>query len=164
MSIIRLLFFLIILFVSTSSMAQNKTGNIEITGDSLRTMILTTEGLLKMKQITLVAKGHDEKMHKYEGVLLLDVLSSAGVKFGEKAKKTTSASYVLVKGADNYRVIFSLAEIDTLFTDKKIMIASMEDNSPLPSNVGPFQIVAPGEKKHSRWVRQVVSIKVVTVY
>jgi DMSO/TMAO reductase YedYZ molybdopterin-dependent catalytic subunit len=127
-------------------------------------MILTTEGLLKMKQITLVAKGHDEKMHKYEGVLLLDVLSSAGVKFGEKAKKTTSASYVLVKGADNYRVIFSLAEIDTLFTDKKIMIASMEDNSPLPSNVGPFQIVAPGEKKHSRWVRQVVSIKVVTVY
>ena len=144
--------------------AYAQTGNLQVSGDSLQTITLTGGDLQALKHISLEAKGHDEIIHRYDGVLLSDVLTKAGVPLGEHGKKTTSASYVLVKAADNYSCLFALAEVDTLFTDKIILLADKQDGQALPSHAGPYQVIVPGEKKHARWIRQVVSLQVITAH
>ena len=44
------------------------------------------------------------------------------------------------------------------FTDRVVLLADRRDNQPLPTAEGPLRLVIPDEKRHARWVRQVVSI------
>jgi len=62
-----------------------------------------------------------------------------------------------------YRVVFALAELDPAFTDRVILLADRADGQPLDNKTGPFRIVVPGEKRMARWVRQVITLKVVQV-
>ena len=45
-------------------------------------------------------------------------------------------------------------------TDRAILLAECRDGKPLAAPTGPLRVVVPGEKRHSRWVRQVVTLKV----
>jgi|GEM_PF-6478356 len=45
-------------------------------------------------------------------------------------------------------------------TSKTIKLADKRDGKPLDAKQGPWQIVATGELKHARWVRQVTALKV----
>jgi hypothetical protein len=70
--------------------------------------------------------------------------------------------YVVVTGADGYRVVFALAELDAAFTGRAVILADSRDGGALPPNAAPFQLIVPGEKRPARWVRQVVAIEVLT--
>ena len=59
-----------------------------------------------------------------------------------------------------YRVVFSLAELATAFTDRVVLIADSRDGAALSAHEGPFRLVVPGEKREARWVRQVTAIDV----
>jgi hypothetical protein len=72
-----------------------------------------------------------------------------------------AASSVLVEAADKYQVVFALPELDSLFTDRVILLADTCDGKPLPEKNGPLQIIVPDEKRHARWVRQVKSLTIV---
>jgi hypothetical protein len=68
-----------------------------------------------------------------------------------------------VEGADDYRVVIALPELDPGFTDRVILLADKVDGHPLDSKSGPFRVIVPGEKRMARWVRQAVSLKIVSV-
>jgi hypothetical protein len=53
-----------------------------------------------------------------------------------------------------------LAELDSTFTDKTVILAYSVDGKPLPQGVGPFRIVVPGDKKPARSSFQVMSFVV----
>jgi hypothetical protein len=40
------------------------------------------------------------------------------------------------------------------------LLADRRDDKPLSGQAGPLQVIVPGEKKHARWVRQAIRIKV----
>jgi hypothetical protein len=67
------------------------------------------------------------------------------------------------EAADNYRVIFSLAEFNSSFQDSEIIVADTMDGAPIPGALGPFRLVAPREKRPARWVERVKSLTVVRV-
>ena len=69
-------------------------------------------------------------------------------------------AYVLVEAADNYRVVFSLAELDAGFLDSDVLVADTLDGAPLGPGEGPFKLVAPHDKRPARWVR---TSKLITV-
>jgi hypothetical protein len=140
-----------------------KAQNITISGDSLETQTISMGTFQDMHQSVVMAKAHDEKVHRYTGVSLADLLKKTGVLLGDSAKRNTVKSYIVVTAADNYRAIYSLAEIDPLFANRLIILANKMDKRPLPATEGPLQIIVPGEKKHARWVRQVNSIQLVVV-
>jgi hypothetical protein len=71
------------------------------------------------------------------------------------------ATYVLVEAADNYRVVFSLAELDSGFLDSEVLLADTMDGAALAAGEGPFKLVAPHEKRPARWVKMVRSLMVV---
>jgi len=99
----------------------------------------------------------------FEGVPLKALLERAGVWFGETMKGKRLASCLLVEGADDYRVVIALPEIDPAFTDKQIILAFLKDGKPLDAKEGPYRIVIPDEKRMARWVRHVTTLKVVEV-
>ena len=157
----KILFILpaLLLAVTFSGFSQGVT----ISGDGITPLTITKAMFADMKQVVIMAKAHDEKVHRYSGVPLTDILAKAGLAQGDSAKKRTILTYVEVTAADNYKAIYTLPEIDPLFASRVIILADRADKKPLPAEYGPFQIIVPGEKKHARWMRQVTSIRVVKV-
>jgi hypothetical protein len=52
------------------------------------------------------------------------------------------------------------AELGSSFMDKAVYMVTKRDGKALSDSDGPFQLVAPGEKRAGRWVRQVTALKI----
>lgn len=133
---------------------------IRVAGDVPRALELTSEGFAKLPRQTVQAKAHDGKESRYEGVSLVALLAKAGVPTGKDLRGPAMALYIVAEASDGYRVTFAISELDSSFTDRVILLADRRDGKPLSTREGPLQIVVPGEKKHARWVRQVIRLKV----
>lgn len=116
--------------------------------------------LAAMPRSTALAKDKQGMEHSFSGVALRDIFKEAGVTTGRQLRGENMVKYVLVTCADNYRVVFSLAELDSSFTDRVVILADQMEGKPLPAGVGPFRIIVPGEKKPARNCFQVTGIAV----
>ncbi len=96
----------------------------------------------------------------YEGVSMAEILQRAGAPLGKSLRGKQMLLYLLVTASDGYHAVFALAELDPDFTDKVVLLADRRDGHPLATTEGPFRIVAPGEKRHARWVRNVIALSV----
>ena len=114
-----------------------------------------------LSRSSLKTLGRDGKEHVYSGVLLSELLTKSGIALGNK--RESIISYVILKAKDGYKSIFSLAEIDPLFAEQPILIADKIDGNALSHSDAPFQIIVPGDKIQTRWVRQLVSIELVRI-
>jgi DMSO/TMAO reductase YedYZ molybdopterin-dependent catalytic subunit len=138
------------------------TAELRISGAVTTPLVLTVADLKTMPRKKLsVVNPHDKKTEAYEGVLLEELLRKAGVPQGENLRGPSMASYVLAEAADGYRVVFSLAELDSGIVDSEMIVADTMDGAPLGEKQGPFRLVAPHEKRPARWVRMLKSITVV---
>jgi hypothetical protein len=99
----------------------------------------------------------------FVGVPLKALLEKAGVAFGEAIRGKRLASCLLVEAADGYRVVIALPEIDSAFTDRRVVLAFLRDGKPLDEKEGPYRIVIPDEKRMARWVKRVTTLKIVDV-
>jgi DMSO/TMAO reductase YedYZ molybdopterin-dependent catalytic subunit len=118
------------------------------------------EDLRQWPAETFTAKDHDGNDHTFQGVRLVRLLEAAGVTLGAQLRGKNLSKYVLATAADGYQVVFSLPELDAEFADAGIFLVYSTDGHPLSSDTGPFRIVVPDDKKHARWIRQIVSIEV----
>jgi DMSO/TMAO reductase YedYZ molybdopterin-dependent catalytic subunit len=166
----RIALFAMVLLLCSVSLAQQQpapakptTGPSEVKiGGAVKTpYTVTLEDLKQMPRKTLrVDNAHSQKTEVYEGVPLAALLQKAGVPQGEQVRGAAMTTYVLVDAADDYRVVFSLAELDSSFLDSDVILADTMDGAPLGSGLGPFRLVAPHEKRPARWVDMVRSITV----
>jgi DMSO/TMAO reductase YedYZ molybdopterin-dependent catalytic subunit len=133
---------------------------LQVIGEVSHPLALSAADLAKFKHQSVRAKRHDGVESQFEGVPLVDILAKAGVPVGSDLRGPAMALYLIVEASDGYRASFALAELDLAFTDRVILLADSRDGQPLSARDGPLQIVVPGEKKHARWVRQVIKLKV----
>lgn len=159
----------IIILLGLSIFAQSSTAvsQSKATADILRveieggkTLELKTADLAKLPRREVKARDHDGKETIYEGIDLREVLQLAGIKFDKESARLNLTRYLLVEAADKYRVVFAFAEIDSAFTDKIILLAEKSDGKLLSEKNGHWQIIVPDEKKQARWVRQVITLKI----
>jgi hypothetical protein len=93
------------------------------------------------------------------------------VLFGPKLHGARLMAFVVAEGApppisapigrtaEDYRALFSLAELDATFTNEDpVILAVTQDGKPLSERDGPYRIVVPGDNRQSRWVRDVKMI------
>lgn len=147
----------------TKAQSSGAAAELRINGAVSTPLVLTVRDLKKMPRKTLaVVNPHDKKKETYEGVLLEELLRRAGVPQGEKLRGSSMATYVLAEAEDGYRVIFSLAELDSGILESGVIVADTLDGAPLADKQGPFRLVAPHEKRPARWVRMLKSITVVS--
>lgn len=134
---------------------------LKIDGNVATPLSLSLADLKKMPRQTLkVVNPHSKKTETYQGVPLAELLHRAGVPQGEQLRGKAMTTYVLATAADNYRVVFSLAELDSAFLDSGVIVADTLDGAPLGPNEGPLKLVAPHDKRPARWIRMVKSISV----
>lgn len=151
--------FLTILATSVVS-AQTPAATIVVQGEVTHPLKLNATDISKMKKTEVTATDHDGKSHRYSGVPIADLLQQAGVTQGAQLRGKNMSKYLLVKASDGYEVVFALAELDTAFTNRVVILADQVDGQPLPAGIGPFRIVVPGEKKPARGVREVTTMTI----
>ena len=144
---------------STISAAEPGFALIVRSGEGRETRMSLSE-IAKLPRTRIQAKDEKGKDSVWEGPLLSEVLRAGGVKFGEAIRGNGLANYVLAGAADGYRVVFALPEMDPAFTDLTFLLADRRDGQPLGEVEGKLRIVVPHEKRHARWVRQVVALSI----
>jgi hypothetical protein len=155
-------FTLLIMFAGCfSAAAQEKEPPVlVVTTEEGGTVPLTAQDWAKLTRTKAQVKEKDGKEATFAGVSLVEVLRSAGVPFGEHLRGPRVANYVVVEAADGYRATFALAEIDPSTSDKLILLVDRREGEALAKESGPLRLIVPGDKIHSRWVRQVNWISV----
>jgi hypothetical protein len=123
---------------------------------------LTAAQIANAPHVTVDARDHDAAA-QFEGVPLSTALSLGGIALGDTMRGPRMAEALVVEAADGYKVVFALAEVDPAFATREIIVADKRDGKPMDAKEGPLRIVAPGDKRPARWVRQVTTLKVIAV-
>jgi hypothetical protein len=121
-------------------------------------IVLSAQTIAGLPRQTITVTEEHGTTATYSGVDLDAVLVAAGAPKGTAISGPALASYVLVRAADGYRVVFALPELDAAFTDRVTLLADQRNGAPLPPDLGPFRIIVPGEKRHARWIHAVTEI------
>ncbi len=129
-------------------------------GDVARELTLTRADLAQLPRVTVTGQPHGGAEAEYSGVFLGEIMARAGLPTGADLRGAEMVRYVVIEAADGYRALFALAELDSRFREEVPILADQKDGKPLDAEVGPFQIIAPTEMRHARWVRQVQCIRV----
>ena len=115
--------------------------------------------LEKLRAVAVTLEDDSGQSSDYIGVPLAQLLQSVGVPLGESVRGVRLAEFVVVRAADGYRALFSLAEIDPIFRERTLLLCYGKNGGPLPAKEGPLRVVVADEKRHARWVRQVTAIE-----
>ncbi len=127
------------------------TGSLLVKGEVSNPFVLGPGDFAKMKRVSIRVKDRDEKEHDFSGIAVRDILQRAGAPMGTQLRGKNMNKYLLVGSKDGYHTVFALAELDSGYTDRVILLVDQVDGQPLPAKQGPFRIIVPGEKKHARW-------------
>jgi hypothetical protein len=102
---------------------------------------------------------HTKANETYAGVPVIDLLKKLGVP--DKPRGKQFKIYLVAAGSDGYEVVYSLGEVTPDVHDATVLVADSEDGKPIADD-GPLKMVATGEKRPARWVRNLVAIRVMT--
>jgi hypothetical protein len=142
----------------------NTAEMLAVTGVVKQELHLTAADWNALPRTKITAKGeHDTQPRVYEGVLLKDLLTKAGVPSGKDMHGSPMMLGVVAGAADNYHVLFSLGELDSSFGGATVLVADRADGQPFGAKVGPLRLIVVGDKLGNRWVRMLTSLTVVQV-
>lgn len=153
-----LLFSMMLLLVHAGRAQQ--AAAVKVVGEVITPLTLTAADLAAMPRTEASAKDKQGVMHRFSGVSIADILNKAGVTTGKQLRGENLSKYLLVSCADGYQVVFSLAELDSSFTDRVVILADQEEGKPLAAGIGPFRLIVPGEKKPARNCFQVTTLAI----
>lgn len=133
--------------------------SLTVRGVDGKTAVVTSTDLARLTHHTIKTLDHGSPA-TFEGVLLKDVLAKVNLPVGEKYHGTAASYYLLAEGRDGYKALYAWAELDPGFMDKPVYVVTKRDGKALPDNAKPFQLVAPGEKRGARWLRQLTTLTI----
>lgn len=150
------LFLLMGVFASNAQVDQQQFVN--VSGEVATPLRLQISDLLRMERLEVTLKDREGTDHAYTGVPIRAILDSAGVTLGRRLRGENLSKYLLVKCADGYEVLFSLAELDADFGNLTVVLADQMDGKPIADGRGPFRLVVPGDKALARSSFEVISL------
>ena len=100
---------------------------------------------------------HTKADESYSGVPLIALLTPLGV--SDKPHGKDLRLYVVVAGSDGYEAVYSIGEVTPDLSNSTVIVADTENGKALAAD-GPLKLIATGEKRPARWVRNLMAIKV----
>ena len=97
---------------------------------------------------------------EFTGVLLWDLLGSAGVTTNPNIKHDLLRKYVLVTGSNCYQQLFSLGEIAPSIGGSHQIMVAYKENGQLLTTDGFARLVVPGDKEGARRISNIIRIEV----
>jgi hypothetical protein len=147
---------------TASSPAAHSAPVVELIGLAGQHRSVDANDLAKLAHLEATVSSHNVQ-GRYRGVSLGDVLLLVDRPAGATFRGKALATAVSVEASDGYRVVFALAELDSGFTNKVILLADAKNGAPMDTTEGPFRIVVPDEKRPARWAKKVIRIRLVGV-
>ncbi|GAA5481978.1 hypothetical protein [Haloferula sargassicola] len=117
----------------------------------------------KLPRTKVNATSRSEEKTVFEGVPIGEILKLLHAPTGDQRRAEKMKLMVLMTARDGYQTAFSLAELDDSFRKRGIILADSASGKSLSDFEGPLMIVVPDEERHSRWIRQVSQIALITV-
>lgn len=151
---------LLLAIVCPAPVRADGPAEVTITNLQGKSETLTARSLADSPRATLTAKDRDGVEHRFEGVEIHELLMRVDVSTGEDLRGPRMRELVTIEGADGYSVAYSIGELSPKFTDRKVLLADRIDGMPLAAETGPYRVIVEGDKRHSRWVRNVARIRV----
>jgi DMSO/TMAO reductase YedYZ molybdopterin-dependent catalytic subunit len=155
----KIAFSLAIILWALCAWAQT-SATVKVVGEVLTPLTLTAADLAALPRTIASANDKQGVSHTFSGVAVAEIFNKAGVTTGKQLRGENLAKYLLVTCADGYQVVFSLAELDSSFTDRVAILADQEEGKPLSASTGPFRLIVPGEKKPARNCFQVTTLAI----
>lgn len=125
-----------------------------------KTIDLTLAALAALPHVAItVHNEHTKADETYSGVPVIALLTPLGV--SDKPRGKQLRLYIVAYGSDGYEVVYAIGEVTPDVHDATVMVADTEDGKPIAAD-GPLKLVATGEKRPARWVRNLVGIEVKT--
>jgi len=141
--------------VATPVLAQD----LKVTVQGRDTVVLTPAEIraLPRARATITVKGASVV---YEGAVLHEALLKAGVVAGERLMGRYLNQIVVLRAADGFASILSIAETDPVYRANPVILADTVNGQPLDAREGPYRVVVDGDLRPSRSPRAVVSVEV----
>ena len=133
---------------------------LRVTGKVERPLVLSEVDLQALPRKHLAVTDEKGAPVTYDGVPVVELLRRTGVPLGKQLRGPQMKLYIIVSATDGYRVVFALPEFDPDFTDRVIILADRRDGHVLVPPEGPFRLIVAGEKRHARWVREVIALDI----
>lgn len=125
-------------------------------GDKSATWTVTQLTALPQTTVT-VNNEHTKANETYTGVPLIDLLKPLGVHDAPRGKDLRL--YLVAAGSDGYEAVYAIGEVTPEVNNSTVMVAHTENGAALKDD-GPLKLIATNEKRPARWVRNLVSIRV----
>ncbi len=145
-----------------TSIALALAAAISITGGALSDpKTLTLEQLSALPQSEAKARFHDQGW-ACTGPRLAIVMEAAGATPSGDLRGAALTAAVLAQGADGYSMQFSRGELDAKLGNAAVIVALACNGKPIAEADGPVRLIAGGDQRGARSVRQLVQLKLVT--
>ncbi len=149
-----------------STTAQNESAELSnvltlTVGGHSRQISSTDLSRMPQERIT-VHNTHSDRDETYTGVALSELLRAGGLLFSKETQATFLRSYLRAEGTDFYFVIYSASEITPDLSNCDVIVATQVNGHDL-GREGRFKLVSTGDKRPARWVRNLLSISLVTL-
>ena len=142
-------------FVHGVPWAQTTLPSVSVEGRVDKPLTLYVKDVNAMQQSTVFFKDFSGHTYSYSGVAVQEILKQAGLSSDREEMKDYYSQYVLAIGADGSESVFSMAEIDSILSGQRIILANKINGQPLPEGLGPFRLVVSGEANRVRWLWEV---------
>jgi hypothetical protein len=118
----------------------------------------TVATLASLPHVTVtVHNEHTKADETYSGVPLIALLTPLGV--SDKPRGKDFRLYVVAEGSDLYEVVYGIGEVTPDVSSSTVIVADTENGKALAAD-GPMKLIATGEKRPARWVRNLIAVKV----
>jgi hypothetical protein len=114
---------------------------------------------LAVSQSVRYTSGSVTEDHSYNGVSLWGLLNASNIQVGA-AKNDILRKYVVAKGVDGYRAVFSMGELHEFFGNRGNILAFEETTSGAPVLMADLRLTSPGDKRGGRYVSLLRSLDI----
>ncbi len=138
--------------------ASAPSTTLKVTGLDGKETTYSAADLQAMPQkIVTVHNEHTKADETYSGVLLGDLLAKYGFAVGQPTHRKMLRSYVVAEGTDKYWVLYSIDETDPANHAGDVIVADTLNGAAITTD-GQLKLVASGDKRPERWVRNLSAI------
>jgi hypothetical protein len=124
--------------------AEETVLTVQVPGQAVRSFSIASLAALPQttltQRLTVSSSGNNvtERGVQYSGVLLRDVLTTAG--FASAADRSARTSVVEAVASDGYRAVFSWGELYNGSVGEQVLIIAAQDGKPLGAAAGPLAL------------------------
>lgn len=145
--------------LGATGLSAQSPASLEVRGPDGSVRTLGAAQLQTLPRVSGAASAHGNDF-TFEGHDVRDVLRLAGVTPVDSLRSGQLRRVLVFVGADGYSALIALSDLDASIGGRRAILVDREDGRALPADRGPRRIIIEGDRRPSRWVRQVVRIEV----